>query len=262
MLDNRLRKWAESNDIIHDCQYGFRQRRSTVDVIFILSSIVNKVIKQKKRKLYCSFVDFQKAFDLVYRNGIWQQILTYGTSTKIVKMLRAIYHTVESCVRSNGAYSEFFASNAGVKQGVPLSPFLFILFINDMYKNIVIQDKDAFTIEDLTLFIMLFADDAVLISYTQEGLQSLLNQLHSYCYKWGISVNVDKTVVMVFKAGRKQEKVQFYYNGKRLNNVSKFSYLDVTIACNGSFYQAQKSLLEQANRAFFSLYTLFNIVRL
>ena len=41
MLDNRLRKWAESNDIIHDCQYGFRQRRSEVDLIFILSSIVN-----------------------------------------------------------------------------------------------------------------------------------------------------------------------------------------------------------------------------
>ena len=95
MLDNRLRKWAESNDIIHDCQYGFRQKRSTVDLVFIvLSSIVNKVIKQERRKLYCSFVDFQKAFDLVYRNGIWQKLLTYGASTKIVKMLRAIYQTV------------------------------------------------------------------------------------------------------------------------------------------------------------------------
>ena len=51
MLDNRLRTWAESNDIIHDCQYGFRQRRSTIDLIFILSSIVNKVIKQERRKL-------------------------------------------------------------------------------------------------------------------------------------------------------------------------------------------------------------------
>ena len=85
-----------------------------------------------------------------------------------------------------------------------------------------------------------------------------MNQLHSYCDKWGSSVYVDKTVVMVFKVGPRQEKVQFYYNGVRLNNVSKFSYLGVTSACNGSFYQAQKSLSEQANRAIFSLYTLFN----
>ena len=260
MLDNRLGKWAESNDIIHDCQYGFRQKRSTVDLVFILSSIVNKVIKQERRKLYCSFVDFQKAFDLVYRNGIWQKLLTYGASTKIVKMLRAIYQTVESCVRSNGTYSEFFASNSGVKQGEPLSPFLFILFINDMYENIVIQDNDAFTIEDLKIFILLFADDIVLLSYNPEGLQSLLNQLHSYCVKWGISVNVEKTVVMIFKTGPRQENLQFYYNGKRLNNVSKFSYLGVTLSSNGSFYQAQKSLSEQANRAIFSLYALFNKV--
>ena len=106
-------------------------------------------------------------------------------------MLRAIYHRVESCVRSNGAYSLLFAINAGVKQGEPLSPFLFILFINDMYENIMLQDKDAFTIEDLKIFILLFADDTVLISYTPEGLHSLLNQLHTYCNKWGISVNVD-----------------------------------------------------------------------
>ena len=115
----------------------------------------------------------------------------------------------------------------------------------------MIQDKHVFTIEDLKLFILLFADEAVLILYTPEGLQSLLDQLHSYCDKWGISVNVDKTVVMVFKAGPRQEKVQFYYNGKRLNKVSKCSYLGVTLACNGSFYQAQKSLSEQAKRAIF-----------
>ena len=89
---------------------------------------------------------------------------------------------------------------------------------------------------------------------------SLLNQLHSYCVKWGISVNVEKTVVMIFKTGPRQENIQFYYNGKRLNNVSKFSYLGVTLSSNGSFYQAQKSLSEQANRAIFSFYTLFNKV--
>ena len=260
LLDNRLRKWADNNDVIHDCQFGFRKQRSTVDCIFILTCIIEKVAKREKRKLYCSFVDFKKAFDLVYQNGIWQKLLNYGASTKIVKMLRAIYQRIQSCVRNNGHLSDFFDSYLGVKQGEALSPLLFILFINDMYENLVIQDDHAFTLNDLKIFILLFADDTVLISYTPHGLQNLIDQLQAYCTKRGITVNTDKTVVMVFKQGNRVENTDMYYNGKHLNVVAKFTYLGVTISSNGSFYQAQKSLADQGSRALFSLFALFDKV--
>ena len=68
ILDNRLRSWAEDNNIINDNQFGFRENKSTVDCLFILQTIVN-IQLHKKRKMYCAFVDFKKAFDLVYRNG-------------------------------------------------------------------------------------------------------------------------------------------------------------------------------------------------
>ena len=193
---------------------------NTVDCIFILSCIIDKAVKREKRKLYCSFVDFKKAFDLVYRNGIWQKLLNYNASTKIVKMLQAIYEKVQPCVRTEGNLSDSFESYSGVKQGEPLSPFLFILFINDMYENLVVNDGDAFTLNDLKIFILLFADDTVLIFYTPEGLQNLINQLHRYCCKWGITVNTEKTVVMVFKQGNRPEELDIYYNGKRLNVVT------------------------------------------
>ena len=53
ILDNRLRKWAEDNEILSDCQFGFREKRSTADCIFVLTSIINKVLfceKKKKKK--------------------------------------------------------------------------------------------------------------------------------------------------------------------------------------------------------------------
>ena len=50
LLDNRLRKWAENNDVIHDCQFGFRKQRSTVDCIFILTCIIEKVNNREKKK--------------------------------------------------------------------------------------------------------------------------------------------------------------------------------------------------------------------
>ena len=98
-------------------------------------------------------------------------------------------------------YQIFLDSYSGVKQGEPLSPLLFILFINDLYENLVIQDDGAFTLNDLKISILLFADDTVLISYTPHGLQNLIDQLQTYYTEWGITVNTDKTVVMVFKQG-------------------------------------------------------------
>ena len=78
VLDNRLRKWAEDNEILSDCQFGFREKRSTVYCIFVLTSIINKVLFCEKKKLYCAFVDFRKAFDLVHRNSIWVKLVAQG----------------------------------------------------------------------------------------------------------------------------------------------------------------------------------------
>ena len=101
MLDTRLRQWAETNEKLSQFQYGFRKNKNTVDCIFTLNSIINKVIHYEKKRLYCAFVDFRKAFDVVYRDGIWLKLFRAGVTTKIVN------------------------SYTGVKQGEPLSPLLF-----------------------------------------------------------------------------------------------------------------------------------------
>ena len=51
LLDNRLRKWSEENNLLSDLQYGFRKNRSTIDCVFVLNSIINKLIIAEKRKL-------------------------------------------------------------------------------------------------------------------------------------------------------------------------------------------------------------------
>ena len=132
LIDTRLRKWANDNNVWHDNQFGFVKGKSTVDCIFVLTSIIDKIVKHEKRKVYCSFVDLKKCFDYVYRTGIWFKLIEQGVSSKIVKTLQSMYSTVKSCVRVNGTLSEFFDSYMGVKQGQPLSPLLFIFFVNDM----------------------------------------------------------------------------------------------------------------------------------
>ena len=114
------------------------QNKSTVDCLFILQSIVNNQLYHK-RKLYCAFIDFQKAFDLVYRNGIWYKLCEIGTSLNFVKSVKAIYNSVKLCVRSLGKVSDCFDSYVGVKQGEPMSPLIFILFLNDVADDLNVK---------------------------------------------------------------------------------------------------------------------------
>ena len=103
----------------------------------------------------------------------------------------------------------------------------------------------------------MFADDTILFSYTKEGLQKLLNNLNVYCDQWNITVNVDKTVAMVFKQGNVLDSSKLFFNNKQLINVKTFTYLGVTLSSNGQFFQAQKKLSKQALKALFSLNSLF-----
>ena len=60
------------------------------------------------------------------------------------------------------------------KQGDPSSPLLFMFFINDIVQNIKVGLDKIFTIDELQLFLMLYADDAVVFAKTPEVLQSIL----------------------------------------------------------------------------------------
>ena len=99
----------------------------------------------------------------------------------------------------------------------------------------------------------MFADDLILVSSTKIGLQRSLNQLYEYCCKWKLSVNIDKTKIIVFGRGgglRKYEK--WYYNGKQVSVISFHGYLGVDFSWTGQWFQAQKTLSEQANGALYS----------
>ena len=138
-----------------------------------------------------------------------------------------MYKSVKTCIKVNGSLTEYFDSYMGVKQGEPLSPLLFILFINDMSEHLKDESVEVVSLEELQIFLLLFADDTVLFSYTVEGLQILLNKLSMYCEKWNVTVNVDKTVAVAFKVGNRPDN--FEVRGMSVKFVYK-SYLSLISA--------------------------------
>jgi len=102
-----------------------------------------------------------------------------------------MYQNIKTCIRKGNEYSEFFNCEIGVKQGENLSPFLFSLYQNDLEfffgENNVngLESISAKCLEQLgfyiKIFIILYADDTVIMSETEEGLQQALLNFEQYC---------------------------------------------------------------------------------
>ena len=86
-----------------------------------------------------------------------------------------------------------------------------------------------------------------------EEHQQSLNVFQKYCEIWKLTVNAEKTKVMIFSNGRISKNVHFYLNNKELEIVSEFKYLGIYLSQSGDFNAAKKHISEQANKAFFSL---------
>ena len=121
--------WAEQHGHRARGQAGFRRGRSCTDNIFILRHTAEKYTNNGG-KLYCCFIDFRKAYDLIIRTRLWARLKALGMHGRMLSAVQSMYAQVEICARVRGELSESFASNVGVKQGDPLSPLLFGLFID------------------------------------------------------------------------------------------------------------------------------------
>jgi len=90
---------------------------------------------------------------------------------------------------------------------------LFSLFLNDIELHLQENINVVIDIDQIAVYLLLFADDAALISDTREGLHKSLDCLFEYCCKWKLTVNVEKTKIMVFrKGGRLSNNDKWFYN--------------------------------------------------
>ena len=160
--------------------------------------------------------------------------------------------------------TQFFPCKQGVRQGDPLSPILFNIFINDIFKKLKDAQCDPVTLngED-HINALAYADDIVLLSTSSEGLQKALDTIQLYCTKWGLKINNTKTKTIIFSRGNKRISKTFSLNGDELENAKEYKYLGILIhKKNCSFSPAIKYLKNKATRAVYALRSKININQL
>ena len=157
---------------LEDGQCGFRPGRSTTDQTFTLKQIFEKPWEYGK-DLYAYFVDLEKAYHRVPRYKLWKVLQEYGVNGQLLRAIKSFYCRPEVCVRVNGKQSKPFHVGVGLQQGCVFSPLLFNVYMN--YIDKCTQDDECATIENCKFSRLLFADDLVLHSSTESGLQRALN---------------------------------------------------------------------------------------
>ena len=267
ILNKRLGIFIEKYDIIGAEQTGFRKGFSTLDHLFTLYGIID-VLLSKRKRLYCAFLDYEKAFDKINRAFLWQKLLNENVDGKIINVVKNMYSQAKSCVAVDGSLSDIFKVDIGVRQGENLSPVLFSFFLNDMNTFLATDMHGLTTIINemkrceinpnivnvfYKLFVLLYADDTIIFAESAEELQRGLSKTKNYCDKWKLKLNARKCKVVIFSRGMVRNYPNFYIGDETLEVVKNFTYLGLKLNYNNRFNVTQTDLFDRASRAMFTL---------
>ena len=242
IICNRLSEYCEENDLLPTYQFGFRRHFSTTSATSLLKLCVEETFS-KKKKLYVSFIDYKKAFDLTDRSMLCEKLHKLGVPTSFVGLIYELLTGLQFRVRSGGVMSPSFYSFNGVPQGDPLSPLLYSIYTHDFPD---ILQHEGVKVAGCNIKYLLYADDLVLISSTPGGLQNALCRLESYTRKNKLIVNILKTKCMIFYRGYLQ-KPNFFFENHKLEMCNNFTYLGVVFTTRLSASKHVDHIISKCN---------------
>lgn len=253
MVERRLRHWLESNNKLTEDQAGFRKMRSTEDQLLRLSQKISDGMHNKPcNKTALLLIDFEKAFDSVWRSGLKFKMAKMGIPKNYIYWVESWLSNRAAKVNYNGTYSKTRYLTKGVPQGAVISPLLFDIFINDIGEEL----KNA----ELSLF----ADDAGTWTQNQDiktavkDLQAAGNVIVKWSKDWRLKMNESKCEMVIFSTDHKDRNNthQIELNGNVIIQTKKAKFLGLTYNSNLSFEDHMKEVIMKSKRNSNLIYAL------
>ena len=203
----------------------------TREGIFNFRIIVEKLL-EKNKKIYICFIDYKKAFDRVFHMKLIDALNKLEIDGKDLTLIKNLYWNQTASIRTEDGYSGSFPIKRGVRQGCVLSPHLF-----NVYTEIIFRDFDDIPGVNLSgeyINNLRYADDTVLIAESEEELQKLVDAVKEGSRVYGLEMNTKKTKTMVVRRDPNDgSSVNIKVDGVTLEQVESYQYLGQIITEDG-----------------------------
>ncbi|CAB3220285.1 unnamed protein product [Arctia plantaginis] len=241
IVNKRLINYLEKNEMLSNCQFGFRAKKSTEDAVLTLASnIVTNI--EKGDKCLGVFLDLQKAFDTVSTPILLTRLENVGIRGVALEWFTDYLTGRSQCVRVAGIESDGAVCRYGVPQGSTLGPTLFIIYVNELCNVATRSNMD----------IIMFADDTVLIFHEDSwdkvfhAAEQGLSKTTAWLEDSLLSLNGNKTKYLCFSksvmsqpSAKHNLKIHMYPCNRGVNRskcdcatlsrVASIKYLGITV---------------------------------
>ena len=233
IIFNQLYNYLQTNNLITKNQSGFRPGDSTTNqLIYLIDEIHQAFDSAECYEVRSVFLDISKAFDKVWHDGLLFKLKQNGVSGHLLDLFNNYLCNRKQRVVLNGSFSELSNIESGVPQGSILGPLLFLIYINDLEKNIKSNIK-------------FFADDTMLFSIvkdpfiTKNELNHDLDIINKWAYQWKLAFNPDpsKQAVEVLFSCKKHNVFhpKLFFNGIEVSKKKEHEHLGLLLESNLSF---------------------------
>ena len=184
-------------EIIGSDQVGYIKNRNIGEAIRLIDDMIFHCLNNEIESFFLIAVDFEKAFDSVSHEFLLKALKLFGFGPSFCSWVETLYNGICSCVMNGGTSTGYFDISRGVRQGDPLSPYLFVVVI-EILAHAVRQDGifKGINFEDFEVRQVLYADDMTIFAKNKSSIKRLWEILRIYYDMTGLKVNMDKTNIM------------------------------------------------------------------